>query len=77
MEKFVPFEKLSKKQQKQLNKSRRHLWDFSPITKCTKNAKAYNRKKLRAKNQDTEFFFEQSTVAKPMEVDYNRVRRCI
>ncbi len=51
MEKFVPFEKLSKKQQKALNKAKRTLWKTNPVTRCTKNQKIYNRKKLRSKDQ--------------------------
>ena len=48
MEKYVPFEKLSKKKQKELNAKRRGSWHgVSPVTKTTKNGKAYNRKKTQ------------------------------
>lgn len=46
MEKFVAYEKLSKKQQKQLNTTKRKTWgDVKPITKIKPSAKLYNRKK--------------------------------
>ncbi len=46
MEKFIPFCKLSKKMQKQINSQKRSTWNgFNPITRKTKNAKIYNRKK--------------------------------
>ncbi len=48
MEKFIPFEKLSKKQKRQLNVSRRKDWGaISPVTRRPENPKAYNRKKAR------------------------------
>ena len=46
MEKFVAYEKLSKKKQKELNKAKRGTWGvMSPITKVKPSAKVYNRKK--------------------------------
>lgn len=49
MAKFIPFVKLSKKTQQEINKSRRKNWgNIDPTTKRPKNSKAYNRqKKLR------------------------------
>ncbi|MPN10762.1 hypothetical protein SDC9_158059 [bioreactor metagenome] len=48
MEKFIPFEKLSKKQKRQLNAVRRKDWGvISPVTRRPENPKAYNRKKAR------------------------------
>ena len=47
MEKFIPYEKLSKKQQRERNKKHRVTWGFSPVTRNTQNAKAYNRQKAR------------------------------
>ena len=53
MEKFVPFEKLSKKKQKELNKAKRNTWGLTdPVTKCSENKKIYNRKKAK---RDTVF----------------------
>lgn len=49
MAKFIPFVKLSKKTQQEINKSRRKNWgNIDPVTKRSANSKAYNRKKARA-----------------------------
>lgn len=49
MEKFIPFAKLSKKEQQAINKSRRKNWgSIDPVTKRPTYSKAYNRKKARA-----------------------------
>lgn len=46
MEKFVSYEKLSKKKQKELNAAKRGTWGLvKPITKVKPSAKLYNRKK--------------------------------
>ena len=42
---FVPKKKLSKKAQKELNRQRRTMWDFSPVKKTVDSKKLYNRKK--------------------------------
>lgn len=48
MDKFIPFEKLSKKQQKILNAQKRKNWNgVNPVTRKSENPKAYNRKKSR------------------------------
>ena len=49
MEKFVPYEKLSKKEQQRANKARRGTWgDLNPVTRKPTNSKAYNRKRAQA-----------------------------
>lgn len=49
MERFIPFEKLSKKEQRRRNKQRRNTWGaLNPVTRKAKNEKAYNRKKARS-----------------------------
>ena len=54
MEKFVPFEKLSKKEQKRLSALKRRDWNgLNPVTKKSENPKAYNRKRHR-----TDFDFD-------------------
>ena len=45
MARFVPKDKLSKKAQKELNRQRRTMWEFSPVTKTVDSKKLYNRKK--------------------------------
>ena len=58
MEKFIPFEKLSKKKQKELNKVKRNTWGVTnPVTRRERNPKAYNRNKLRSEKFETEFIF--------------------
>lgn len=47
MEKFIPFEKMSKKKQKEINQKKRTSWNgLNPVTRKSKNLKAYNRKKV-------------------------------
>lgn len=48
MEKFVPFEKLSKKEKRKINLERRSSWgSFNPVTRKPTTSKAYDRKKAR------------------------------
>ena len=52
MEKFIPYEKLSKKKKRELNESRRTRWTISPVTRRPENPKAYNRKKAQKRMND-------------------------
>lgn len=46
MEKFIIYEKLSKKKQKEINNKKRGFWgNVKPITKIKPSGKLYNRKK--------------------------------
>lgn len=48
MEKFISYEKLSKKRKRQLDAAGRKDWGaISPVTRRPENPKAYNRKKAR------------------------------
>ena len=48
MEKFIPFEKLSKKEQQKRNAARRGSWyGLNPVTRKPENSKAYNRRKAQ------------------------------
>ncbi len=47
MDKFIPYEKLSKKKKRELDLKRRKTWSVSPVTRKPPNPKAYNRKKTR------------------------------
>ena len=48
MEKFVPYEKLSKKKQREENARKRGSWNgVRPVSRKMENAKAYNRRKAR------------------------------
>ena len=55
MEKFIPYEKLSKKKQRELDAKRREVWTISPITRKPDNPKAYKRKKTQRKDVDDPF----------------------
>lgn len=46
MEKFIPYDKLSKKRKKELDRLKRGSWNgINPVTRKTKNEKVYNRKR--------------------------------
>ena len=48
MEKYIPFEKLSKKKQREMNARQRGSWGgLNPVTRRPPNPKAYNRKKTQ------------------------------
>ena len=54
MEKFVSFEKLSKKEQKKQNAVRRNTWGaMSPVTRKPQNSRAYDRRKNNAWRKDS------------------------
>lgn len=36
MEKFIEFEKMSKKEKKKYNNKKRRFWEFNPVTRITK-----------------------------------------
>ncbi|MDR0936885.1 MAG: hypothetical protein LBM98_09410 [Oscillospiraceae bacterium] len=47
-EKFIAFEKLSKKDKRRLNNEKRGTWGaLNPVTRVPANPKAYNRAKLK------------------------------
>jgi len=53
MEKYVSYEKLSKKKKRQINARKRRTWQgASPVTRRTENKKKYNRKKIKARLKD-------------------------
>ena len=48
MKAFVPYEKLSKKQKRELDSARRENWgSVNPVSRRVESAKVYNRKKRR------------------------------
>lgn len=47
MNPFVPREKMSKRARRELDRKQRKMWARSPVTRTTKNPKAYDRKKSR------------------------------
>ena len=48
MEKFIPYEKLSKKEKRKIDAAKRSTWgEMNPVTRKPLNSKAYNRNKAR------------------------------
>ena len=53
MEKFIPYEKLSKKEKRRRDAMQRGTWGaLNPVTRKSPNPKAYNRKKTRKWMED-------------------------
>ena len=54
MKKFTPYEKLSKKQKKEIDQAKRADWgNVIPVSKKIESAKIYNRKKCRRWDSDS------------------------
>jgi hypothetical protein len=54
MEKFIPFEKLSKGKKRELLAQKRRTWDgLNPVTRKPDNPKAYKRVKARKWHEDS------------------------
>jgi len=48
MEKFIPYEKLSKKKKRKMDLAKRQTWgELNPVTRKPENSKDYNRNKAR------------------------------
>ena len=46
MEKFIPYEKLSKKEKRKIDQAKLQTWgELNPVTRKPENSKAYNRRK--------------------------------
>ena len=53
MEKFIPYEKLSKKERRKINRAKRATWgDLNPVTRKPENSKAYNRRRAQVWKKD-------------------------
>ena len=53
MEKFIPYEKLSKKEKRKIDQARRQTWgELNPVTRKPENSRAYNRNKARNWKRD-------------------------
>ena len=54
MEKFIPFEKLSKRKKRELTAKQRRTWgSINPVTRKPENPKAYKREKTRKWVEDS------------------------
>ena len=47
MERYIPYEKMSKRQKKEWNARKRILWSSNPVTRKIEDKKRYNRKKVQ------------------------------
>ena len=48
MEKYIPYEKLSKKEKRKLDAAKRSTWgELNPVTRKPESSRAYNRKKMQ------------------------------
>ena len=48
MDKFIPYEKLSKKEKRKMDLAKRQTWgELNPVTRKPQNSKAYNRKRTQ------------------------------
>lgn len=55
MEKYIPYEKLSKKEKRRIDSARRTTWGaLNPVTRKPRNSRAYNRNKSRNWKRDFE-----------------------
>lgn len=52
MDKFIPYNKLSKKEKRKRNRQNRRMWDINPITRVPKNSKAYDRNEMKREVKD-------------------------
>lgn len=52
MERFIPKQKLSKKAKRELDARLRQTWSISPVSRASKNKKAYDRKTPRRLEED-------------------------
>ena len=64
MEKFIPYEKLSKKKRREVSSARRGSWgSLNPVTRKPENPKTYNRKKARK-------WSDESPMTVPFDFNY-------
>ena len=53
MEKFIPYEKLSKKEKRKMDLAKRQTWgELNPVTRNPEHSKAYNRKRTQEWKKD-------------------------
>ena len=47
---FVEYRKMSKKARKEANRSKRNVWDCSPVSRVVPSKKVYSRKRVKAED---------------------------
>ena len=58
MDKFIPYEKLSKKKRREIDRKKRNTWNgFSPVTRKPEDPKVYNRRRTRVREEDPDARF--------------------
>ena len=71
MEKFIPYEKLSKKEKRKLDRAKRQTWgELNPVTRKPENSKAYNRKRAQAWKKDV-------PAMRSFWVDLTKLDKCV
>ena len=67
MEKFIPYEKLSKKEKRKMDQARRQTWgELNPVTRKPEHSRAYNRRKSQDLKREVpptacDYFISQKT----------------
>ncbi len=51
MDKYIPLNKRTKKQQKEYHKQHRSTWEINPATRTVPNGKGYNRNKIKQEDR--------------------------
>ena len=56
MEKFIPYEKLSKKEKRKMDLAKRQTWgELNPVTRKPENSKAYNRRRAQVWKEELSY----------------------
>ena len=56
MEKFIPCEKLSKKEKRKMDLAKRQTWgELNPVTRKPENSKAYNRRRAQVWKEELSY----------------------
>ena len=59
MKKFVPYEKMSKKQKREYDRKQRGTWQLSPVTRFAETDRKHYSRKVKHKKQQTEALFDK------------------
>ena len=52
MKEFVSRDKMSRKNRRAMDRTKRTVWEMSPVTKIRESGKLYNRRKLKSMNTE-------------------------
>ena len=62
MDKYIPLNKKSKKEQKKYHLKQRNTWGMNPVTRIVPNGKGYDRNKLKAAERKNSRRYDDPTV---------------